>query len=79
MVPLSAYYKGISVLIIVACLIGLLWIALMGHLIEPSLPDENATWSEWGPCSVTCGGGIQTRTTPDGLADSQTCNIYPCP
>ena len=49
------------------------------------------TWSEWGVCSVTCGGGesIRTRECIDALhgGDSclgesnqtKVCEDFPCP
>merc|ERR1719502_1671699 len=49
-------------------------------------------WSLWTPCTITCGGGYQTRTNPiktkaqyGGKAcgwqrkQTQTCNRFPCP
>ncbi len=40
-------------------------------------------YSEWGPCSVPCGGGTQTRTLTSGSPGqctelSQTCNTQAC-
>ncbi len=48
-------------------------------------------WTDWGPCSKTCGGGTQNRTRDvktqpkNGgkacpvLTETQKCNIQPCP
>ena len=51
--------------------------------------DLDGGWSNWGSCSVSCGGGVQTRTctnpTPSGngadcVGDSQQeCNTFSCP
>ncbi|XP_078326862.1 coadhesin-like [Crassostrea virginica] len=52
-----------------------------------------ASWASWGTCTVTCGGGIQTRSRtcsspapqyggadcPDFSTSSQTCNTHNCP
>ncbi|KAJ8305885.1 hypothetical protein KUTeg_016430 [Tegillarca granosa] len=50
-----------------------------------------ATWSDWGHCNVTCGGGIHWRyrecdgpyyggaNCSDDNADSKSCNEHPCP
>ena len=39
-------------------------------------------WSEWGPCSVSCGGGIRTRTNffqPDfNICTGKTVDKEPC-
>ncbi|XP_078322967.1 coadhesin-like [Crassostrea virginica] len=52
-----------------------------------------ASWASWGTCTVTCGGGIQTRSRncsspapqyggadcPNFSTSSQTCNTHNCP
>lgn len=48
-------------------------------------------WMEWRECSLSCGGGIQTRSRDcegpfygganctGSNEDSQECNTHPCP
>ncbi|GFN97238.1 hemicentin-1 [Plakobranchus ocellatus] len=50
-----------------------------------------STWSPWGACDVTCGGGLQDRNRTcvgpfyggqncEGPSlDNRTCNTHPCP
>ncbi|KAL7888698.1 hypothetical protein AOLI_G00036720 [Acnodon oligacanthus] len=44
---------------------------------------EEDNWSAWGPCSVTCGHGNQTRTRSCGdfcmSTESRSCYLNPCP
>src|SRR3989338_5013507 len=54
---------------------------------EPCSPI-NGGWSSWSACSVSCGGGTQTRTCTNPIPDcggtqcsgasSQSCNTQPC-
>lgn len=47
--------------------------------------EEESVWSEWSPCSVSCGGGLQYKTkNGDGgkhqkNSMSRVCNTQPCP
>ncbi|KAM6912836.1 isthmin-2-like [Xenentodon cancila] len=44
---------------------------------------EYEEWSDWAPCSVTCGFGTQKRTRSCGYActatESRTCDLDSCP
>ncbi|KAM4541788.1 isthmin-2-like [Odontesthes bonariensis] len=44
---------------------------------------EYEEWSDWAPCSVTCGFGTQKRTRSCGYActatESRTCDLESCP
>eukprot|EP01012_Entosiphon_sulcatum_P049574 TRINITY_DN6820_c0_g1_i5.p1 TRINITY_DN6820_c0_g1~~TRINITY_DN6820_c0_g1_i5.p1 ORF type:complete len:1020 (+),score=28.13 TRINITY_DN6820_c0_g1_i5:698-3757(+) len=60
---------------------------------EQACPDvkcQVSDWSDWSPCSVPCGGGINKRTrtvvvAPTGteqcsaLSELRSCNEQPCP
>ena len=37
------------------------------------------SWSEWTVCTVSCGGGTQTKTRTDGEIFTQGCKFDPCP
>jgi hypothetical protein len=55
---------------------------------EPSCSPRNGGWSGWSSCSVTCGGGTQTRScnnpsrscggSPCSGPSSQSCNTQSC-
>lgn len=63
-----------------------------GCNVKPCPVDcQVSAWSDYGPCSSTCGEGTRSRTRKvivqdayggklcPTLAESQTCNIKPCP
>ncbi|XP_074919520.1 SCO-spondin-like [Chelonoidis abingdonii] len=57
---------------------------------DPECPSYGP-WSEWSPCSVTCGGGSTLRHRPcqesptgapctaDAMEEIAECNLQPCP
>ena len=61
----------------------------MSYIVDGDWDD----WDDWTPCTVTCGGGSQSRgrtcTNPPpqhggsdckGVnAEDQHCNLHPCP
>ncbi|XP_013414532.1 SCO-spondin [Lingula anatina] len=48
-------------------------------------PPGPCQWSDWSPCDIPCGGGVQTRTMIDccdkclARLDVRSCNTDPCP
>ncbi|XP_064799674.1 isthmin-1-like isoform X2 [Oncorhynchus masou masou] len=52
-------------------------------LAEYDYIDGDGGWSNWSPCSVTCGNGNQKRIRSCGYAcsatESRTCDMPPCP
>jgi len=57
----------------------------------PVVPCEVAAWTAWTQCTLTCGGGLQTRSRAitqvsvgggpgceDSLEEMQPCNTQPC-
>lgn len=59
-----------------------------GSMCSASAAPVNGGWSDWGSCSVACGGGTQTRTCTNPSpanggascsgASSQACNSQAC-
>lgn len=45
----------------------------------PPPPCNPNNWGGWNACSVSCGGGTQTRTNACGTTQSQACNTQACP
>ena len=61
------------------CLINkvLTSITRLNKLLFSAIPGGYTDWFEWGECSVTCGGGVQTRkrtcTNPPPSGGGPTC------
>ena len=61
--------------------------------VVTAVDGEWGLWSHWGPCDMTCGGGLRTRVRkcdnpapkfgglqcPGYNVQSEICNKQPCP
>lgn len=66
---------------------------LLRHIAHILVDGEVSNWSDWGTCSVSCGGGSQDRTRTctnpkpqyggadctGNLKETQSCNTQNCP